>query len=96
VTQYILNSPQIFNIGNIENSEDLSKIRLTVDHKVDFDLVKTVIENFTEGEIFTMEKIVAFLNQNPKLKEMNSHIPFNEGFLKSLREDGFAEKGSEN
>ena len=91
VTQYILNNPKSFKMGNIENSSDYSDIRLAVDHKVDFDLVKIVIEHFPVNEIFTLEKIVAFINENPELKQINSHLQFNEGYLKSLEQDKLAE-----
>lgn len=91
VTQYILNNQTLFKIGNMENFSDYSDIRLTVDHKVDFDLVKSIIEYFPENEIFNLEKIVTFLNKNPKLKQMNSHLQFNEGYLKSLKDDKIAE-----
>lgn len=92
VTQYILNNPHDFKIGNMENPEDFSDIRLTVDHMVDFQVVKGVIENFKEGEIFTIEKITSFMNKNPHLKKLNSNILFNEGYLKSLKKDDLAEK----
>ncbi len=92
VTQYILNNPGDFKIGNMENSEDLSDIRLTVDHQVDFQVVKNVIENFKEGEIFAMKKVTFFINQNPHLKKLNSNILFNEGYIKSLKEDELAKE----
>ena len=91
VTQYILDNPKLFKIGNMENSKDYSDMRLTVDHQIDFDLVKTVIEHFPAGEIFDMEKIATFLHENPQLKQMNSHLQFNEGYLKSLEQDKIAE-----
>lgn len=94
VTLYILNNPSLFKIGNMENHDDYSDIHLAVDHKVDFDLVKTVIEHFPDNVIFNLEKIVTFLNKNPKLKQINSNIKFNEGYLKSLKEDKITEKRS--
>lgn len=94
VTLYVLNNPTFFKIGNMENYDDYSDIHLAVDHKVDFDLVKTVIEHFPDNVIFNLEKIVTFLNKNPKLKLMNSNIKFNEGYLKSLKEDKITEKRS--
>ena len=87
VTQFILNNPKLFRIGNIENYKDYSNIRLTVDHQIDFDLIKIVIEYFPEGEIFNIEKIMTFFNKNPHLQSLNSHLKFNEGFLKSLEKD---------
>jgi len=96
VTQYIPNNPQLFKIDVIENSDDFSDIHLAVDHKVDFDLVKIVIEHFPENEIFNLEKIISFFEENPHLKQINSHIPFDEGYLKSLEEDKIAEKNHNN
>ena len=87
VTQYILNNPDNFQIGNIENPENFSDIRLTVDHQIDFDLVKIIIENFPKEHVFTLDDILEFFKTNPKLKQMNSHILFNEGYHKSLKED---------
>ena len=87
VSQYILNNPHLFKIGNIENHENFSHIRLTVDHQVDFDLIKTIVEHFPEDSIFKMKNVIDFLNQNPKLIQLNSHILFNEGYLKSLEQD---------
>ncbi len=92
VTQYIPNNPKLFKIGVIENSNDFSDIHLAVDHQVDFDLVKIVIENFPDDEIYDLKKIISFFEDNPYLKLINSHIPFDEGYLKSLEEDKFAEK----
>lgn len=96
VTQYIPNNPKSFKIVSIENSKDYSDIRLAVDHQIDFDLVKIVIEHFPENEVFNLEKIVSFLNKNPQLKQMNSHLQFDEGYLKSLEEDKMAESGQKN
>lgn len=90
VTLYILNNPMLFKIGNMENTNDYSDIRLAVDHKIDFDLVKIVIEQFPENEIFSLENIVSFLNKNPKLKQMNSHLQLDEGYIKSLKDDKIA------
>ena len=94
VTLYILNNPSLFKIGNMENFHDYSDIHLAIDQKVDFDLVKIIIEHFSDNEIFNLEKIVVFLNKNPKLKQMNSHLPFNQGYLKSLEDDKIAEEKS--
>ena len=87
VSFLIKNNPYSFKLKNFENNEDMSNIRLTVDHKIDFDLIKKIIESFQKDEIFTMNKVIKFLNQNPELKQSNAHIPFNEGYLKSLKED---------
>ena len=92
VTQYILDNPKKFKIGGLENQENFSDLRLTLDHQVDFDLIKLVIENFPDGEIYNLKKIISFFEDNPHLKLINSHIPFDEGYTKSLEEDKITEK----
>lgn len=61
VTEYIWHNPQIFRLGNVENLKDDSRFRLVVDYKEDFELVKTIIENFPEEEIFTLEKVIKLI-----------------------------------
>ena len=92
VTQYILDNPKKFKIGGLENQEDFSDLRLTLDYQVDFDLIKLVIENFPDGEIYNLKKIISFFDDNSHLKLINSHIQFDTGYLKSLEEDKFTEK----
>ena len=92
VTQYILDNPKKFKIGGLENQEDFSDLRLTLDYQVDFDLIKLVIENFPDDEIYNLKKIISFFDDNSHLKLINSHIQFDTGYLKSLEEDKFTEK----
>ncbi len=87
VTQYMLNNPNKFKIGGLENQENFSDLRLTIDHQVDFDLIKIVIEKFPINEIFTLKKIISFFNNHSEFKKINANIPFNEGYLKSLIKD---------
>ena len=87
VSPYMVNNSNLFKLGNIENDENQSDIRLTVDHKIDFDLIQIIIEHFKECKYFSMDQLVSFLNKNPQLKQMNSNISHYEGYLKSLKED---------
>ena len=87
VSPYMVNNSNLFKLGNIENDENQSDIRLTVDHKIDFDLIQIIIEHFKECKYFSMNQLTSFLNKNPQLKEMNSNISHYEGYLKSLKED---------
>lgn len=88
VTQYILNNPMTFQIGNVEHSEDYSDIRLTVDHKIDYDLIKIIMEALDmHKRVVHLDEIIKFLDDNPELKKINAHIRYDEGFLKSLEND---------
>lgn len=88
VTPYIRNHPEIFRTATIENDEDLSHIRLTVDDERDFRLVTEVFKNlYREGEIFHLKEILDLLRRKPELLEINRTTIRDEGYLKSLRED---------
>jgi len=48
------------------------EIRLTLDYKEDFDLIEKIFnELYQENEIITLDAIVDFLTDNPKLLEIN-------------------------
>jgi len=88
VTSYIWKNPEMFRQATVENSKDLSYLRLVVDNEKDFKLVKIIFQNlYKEDEMFYLEDIVKFLNQNPELITLNSDTIRNEGYLKSISED---------
>jgi len=88
VTLYIKNSDR-FNKHNYKAKVDFSHLRLTVDEKNDFDLVKDILENlYIENKNFTYLDIVAYMTQKPNLLFINSNIGRDEGLTKSLKEDG--------
>lgn len=87
VTLNIINNPDFYKIGSFKNSQNLSKLRLAIDHQIDFDLIKIIIENFPDDEVFSLSSVSKFLDKNPKLKKMNSGISFDEGYKKSLMND---------
>lgn len=59
VTLGMRNRPRDFRIGNFVNSEDISKMRWTVDYEEDFNFVSRVFEYFSgKEEEFTTEDIL--------------------------------------
>ena len=87
VTPYIIKNQDYFHLGFIKNNEDYSNIRLTVDHKEDFELIKHLIENIAFNKFFKMSDIIKYLKTNNSILERNSKFNFNEGYLKSLKND---------
>jgi len=88
VTPYIINHKEIFKIGNVENDEDLSSLRWTVDEERDLEFVNEVYKNlYNEREIFSMKDILELLKEKQELIEINSKIIRNEGYTKSLEKD---------
>lgn len=76
VTQYIYHHPEIFEIGNVSNPENLSYLRWTVDKDVDFEMVKAVYahRNPANKGILLMDEILEILRINPEIEEINSEV----------------------
>ena len=63
----------MFSVLNIENDQNLSQLRWTVDYPEDFEFVETVYRSlFKENQLFTTKDILNLLDKNPKLQEINS------------------------
>ncbi len=86
VTPFMRNKKMDFNIGNIENNEDHSKIRITLDRKEDYELIKKIINKFDKKPILIQDIIKLFQNQ-PELMKINENIKHDEGMQKSLKND---------
>ena len=56
---------------------------------MDLDFVRVVYRSLGD-RVFGMRDILQFLCDHPELSAMNSHIPANEGYLKSIRADGLS------
>ena len=78
VTPFIRNSGK-FRCGNLENEEDLSRLRWTVDEPADFEVVSNVFNYFHPDILFGWKKIIELSNKHPKLFLSNKLIVRNEG-----------------
>lgn len=88
LTQYIRNHPEKFKKRNVRNAKDLHRLRLTLDNPEDFILIKKIFTAlYAKNKYFGLGDILDFLEKNPKLALINSHLERNEGLQKSLRED---------
>lgn len=75
VTPYIRENPKSFCLVSVENAEDFSYMRWTVDEIKDLEFVREVYKRlYKKGEIFLMKDIVAFLKQHPELMEINKDV----------------------
>jgi spore coat polysaccharide biosynthesis protein SpsF len=91
VTPYIWKNPELFSIARVPCAEDRSPMRWTVDDEKDFRLVEHIFEGlYKPDRVFHMAEILEFLDSNPKLLKINSKTKRNEGYARSLREDGTA------
>jgi spore coat polysaccharide biosynthesis protein SpsF len=75
VTPYIYENPDIFNIQNVYNKQNLSNFRWTVDEKKDLLFVREIYKRlYHKKYIFFMEDVLKVLKKEPKLIEINSNI----------------------
>lgn len=65
----------LFNVRYVTASGKLHRpdIRLTLDYKEDFDVIKSVIDGLHAENISSLEEIIDFLDRNPDIFKMNQH-----------------------
>ena len=86
VTPYIKKSNNQYLCLNVENTNDLSNLRLTVDREEDFKLIRIILSEISTRPIL-MDDIIKLLKRKPELIEINKKINSEEGYLRSLEED---------
>jgi spore coat polysaccharide biosynthesis protein SpsF len=88
VTTFAKNNSDKFKIGVIKSDKDYSYIRLSIDYKEDYDLLKHVFNNlYPKNPYFGLEEIVKLFEEKPELLQINGHIINNIGYQKSLEND---------
>lgn len=80
VTFFIYEHPEMFKLGAFRAEGKFSsyrrpEIRLTVDFPEDFELVSKIFEGlYYDNPAFTLADVIEFLDNNPRLKEINAKI----------------------
>jgi spore coat polysaccharide biosynthesis protein SpsF (cytidylyltransferase family) len=88
VGPYIENNPNLFRNGMLGLFEGLGNQRWTLDEPNDYKLLSKIFNKlYRPDSPFLTHEILQFIQNNPKLSEINSKIVRNEGYLKSLQED---------
>lgn len=88
VTPFFHRQPERFQIGHYRHTEDLSRLRWTVDETEDFTLVTKIYEAlYPANPEFRMQDVLSLLHQRPDLAAINQKFERNEGLEKSLNED---------
>ncbi|MCK9631770.1 MAG: glycosyltransferase family protein [Methanoregula sp.] len=73
VTPYIYRNPDKFRISEVNNEQDLSSMRWTVDTPEDFEFVNQVYHRFGES-MFSWTDVLDLLQKHPELLEINKEI----------------------
>ena len=71
VTPYIYLNPEKFKIKIINQDENLSHLRWSLDYEKDLFVIREIIKNIPQRPIL-MTDIVQFLNKNPEIKNLNN------------------------
>jgi spore coat polysaccharide biosynthesis protein SpsF len=91
VCTYMLENRHLFRCENVEHNVNLAHHRWTVDNAEDFELIRRIIEAlYPTKPLFLMEDVLGLLAARPELVEMNRHIQRNEGFIRSLENQGLS------
>lgn len=88
VTSYIWKHHDLFHIMNVKNEVDYSAIRWTVDEPEDLVFIQRIYEHFGSSAECSWQEVISFLHENPRLISINDAFQRNEGYTKSLREEG--------
>lgn len=87
VTPYIWKNPGKFNVLNFAYSRDLSSWRWTVDKPEDILFMERVYRQFVDTPLVSFESVIEWLDDHPKIREINSGTLRNEGYLKSIQSE---------
>jgi spore coat polysaccharide biosynthesis protein SpsF len=72
VTRYMWSNKDLFRCGELTAGLAYPKLRLTVDHREDFELVTSIYESlYSELQPFGLSDVMKFLGKNPGLLEVN-------------------------
>jgi len=76
VTLHIRNHPELFSHLNLVAPPELwwPELGLTLDERSDFELLKKIIENFGDNNLFDCYNVVKFLRENPDLVAINQNV----------------------
>lgn len=76
VTTYMYRHPEVFRVGQVKRTPDLSAYRLTVDTEEDFELMARVITALCKKSVewFTLGDVVSILQEHPEWILINAHI----------------------
>jgi len=78
VTPFMRESGE-FKIGNIDNSEDFSNDRWTVDEPEDYKVIKNIFKYFSPDIFFSWDQVLKLKQKQPELFLANQQIIRNEG-----------------
>ncbi|NVJ91194.1 MAG: glycosyltransferase family protein [Methylocystaceae bacterium] len=76
-TLYIRQNPERYRLHNIEAPHPLNRpeLELEVDTEEDMIVIKHIFDHFSEKLDMSLEDIIHFMDNNPRIKKMNINVP---------------------
>ena len=73
----------LFQSSNVENDDDQSQLRFTVDEQADFELIRELVLEL--GDNKPWKTYVDYMSKNSEARTINSKFKRNEGYMKSIQ-----------
>ena len=74
VMPYLYEEPGRFKVLLVDHEPDLGHLRLTVDTSEDLELIRRIFAHFEYSNDFTLDDILALLDQHPELLKLNAGV----------------------
>ena len=88
INPFIWNNPEQYTSFRVDYEKDISNYRLSLDYKEDYIVIKSIFESlYPKNPCFTLENIISWLEKNPEIQKINSHLRASEGLFKSFKQD---------
>lgn len=77
ISPFICNRPKRYKLHRVDYKKDISNYRFSLDYQEDFHVIKSIYEAlYPIDPFFTLEDIISWLDSNPEIFKINSHIHF--------------------
>ena len=88
VTFFMWMNTERYKIFRVDYDRDVSMYRFNLDYPEDYTVLKSIFEGlYPKNPMFTMEDAIKWLDENPDVFKINSHIKPGSGFYRSLDSD---------
>lgn len=74
VMPFFYENPERFHILHVRNDQDYGQLRWTVDNAEDLTFIREIYDRFEGRDDFTWGDVLALLEKEPELAEINAHV----------------------
>ena len=87
VFPYVQFNQDKFNISNLKHKQKIDMIRCTVDREEDLKFIRELSKHLLSTNPIHISDILKVIKKHPELLKINNHIPYDEGYKFSLKND---------